>query len=306
MSQRALRRITSLVPFFGVLLATAPAFAQNPNCPPGGWFCADAQVGGGASGGTPAGTGASGGAKLDQLPPSGDASASGNGSSNAGNNVVIVQQPAAQPAAQAHVPQAAAAPPPPAPVVVVIPPPSYPRVKEWGLNLHLQGAMFGRRDSADNAGMGGIGLALRHRVTLPVMLEGSLDFYGGRDYNGDKRSETAMSLNALLFLMPRSRFGLYLLGGLGFASARIDRSDNYAANASYVSYDDRYSYFGGQAGLGLEWRLGKNVALNTDLRGFIRGRLGAEGTRPEFVSPDGRATNTSGGGLFNVGMSIYF
>ena len=85
-----------------------------------------------------------------------------------------------------------------------------------------------------------------------------------------------------------------------------------------TSVDNHYDYFGGQVGAGLELRLGRVVAFNADIRGFIRGRTDALAQRqPEFDSPAGcssqanfpgqcRTTNTSGGGLLTGGMTLYF
>ena len=49
------------------------------------------------------------------------------------------------------------------------------------------------------------------------------------------------------------------------------------------------------------------VALNFDMRGFIRGRIDDNKREyPEFVSNDGKTTNTSGGGLFQGGLTFYW
>ena len=40
------------------------------------------------------------------------------------------------------------------------------------------------------------------------LIEADVDFVGGQDYQGDDRSETAVTFNALLFLNPRSRVQL--------------------------------------------------------------------------------------------------
>jgi hypothetical protein len=57
--------------------------------------------------------------------------------------------------------------------------------------------------------------------------------------------------------------------------------------------------------LGVEHRMTRNLAINADLRGFVRGRTDNDGSY-EFVASDGRATNTSGGLLLNIGASLYF
>jgi hypothetical protein len=76
-------------------------------------------------------------------------------------------------------------------------------------------------------------------------------------------------------------------------------------SGTYYQSRAEYTYFGGFAGVGAEHRMSRSLAINVDLRGFVRGRQDG-GSQPEFVSADGRATNTSGGVLFNLGASLYF
>ena len=93
---------------------------------------------------------------------------------------------------------------------------------------------------------------------------------------------------------------LYFLAGFGWSGATV--TDNATGDQA------NYSYFGGQAGGGLEFRLGRHFALNADVRGFIRGRTDAGAQMaPEYVDPQtGRTTNTSGGGIITGGMTFYF
>lgn len=268
----------------------------SANCPPGSWFCESSPAP--AAGATGA---ASGSGQLQQLPPAdakpttGAAPAAGAAAPATGQPPVVIYQPGP-------------------PVVVVqgkaekpAPYPYTPRDadmkprREWGLNLHLQGTMMGQGKNND-AGMGGLGMGLRFRPHPVVAIEPSIDFYGGRDYNGYRRGETAFSINTLLFANPRSKVvQLYFPIGFGWSGARVvdDRSGPYEREMTY-------SYFGMSAGIGLEFRLARHFALNTDLRGFMRGRTDDDARRnPEFVDGN-RSTNTSGGGLFSLGMTFYF
>jgi hypothetical protein len=176
-----------------------------------------------------------------------------------------------------------------------------PKKREWGLNLHLGGLMMGRgRD--DNAGMAMVGLGLRFRPIPHLAMEGDLDFAGGRDFNGYRRSETAFTMNGLVFLNPKNKTQVYFLGGFGWSGARAvdDRM-------GYDRMEYKYGYFGVQGGVGLEFRLSKTVALNVDLRGFVRGRTDNDRRlNPEFVDGSGRSTNTSGGGLLQGGLTFYW
>jgi hypothetical protein len=261
---------------------TAPA---APGCPPGSWFCAE----------TP------------QVPA---AAAPG-----PGGQVVQVQTAPAQPAPPVVVYQ------PPPPVVVYqaprtqyysVPPPppvyyyrpKYHRHGEWGLNLHLEGAAFGHATNVPSGGsMWGGGIGLRYRPVPAFALETDLDFVGGRDYNDYLRNETATTINGLFFLNPRSRAQVYLLAGFGWSWAHVvdDLPTSIGAYGSSINYD----YFGGQGGLGLEFRASKHFALNFDARAFIRTRIDDNTSAPEFSS-NGQTTNTSAGALFTGGMTFYF
>ncbi len=257
---------------FALPVATNAHAQGDKDCAPGSWFCGET---------TPP---AAGNKDLQPLPTEGAAKTP--------PPPVVVYQP-------------------PPTTIVVQPreaPPAYyyvPRKpvvrREWGVNLHVGGLLLGKgRD--DNAGMAMVGLGLRFRPAPAFAIEADLDFAGGRDYNGYRRKETAFGFNGLVFLNPKSKTQVYLLGGFGWqgATAVDDRS-------GYDSTEYKYGYFGGQAGVGLEFRLSKVVALNFDMRGFIRGRIDDNKREyPEFVSNDGKTTNTSGGGLFQGGLTFYW
>jgi hypothetical protein len=264
----------------GLLAVSSLARADEPkkDCEPGSWFCGETQPQG------------SGGKGLEPLPADGPADAKA--AEKAPPPPVVVYQP-------------------PPPTVVVhardAPPPYYyvpkkaPPRKEWGLNLHAGGTMMGEgRDG--NAGMVLGGLGLRFRPIPQAAIEGVLDFAGGRDYNGYRRNETGFTLNGLIFLNPRNVTQVYLLGGFGWSGATAvdDRS-----GVDTVEY--HYGYFGMQAGIGLEFRLSKVVALNVDMRGLLRGRIDHDARfHPEFVSSSGKSTNASGAGLLQGGITFYW
>jgi hypothetical protein len=210
---------------------------------------------------------------------------------------VVVYQPA-PPVVVYQAPQRYYAVPPPPPAQVYYVRPRRQR-SEWGLNLHLEGATFGSRPNVSSDGIWGGGLGLRYRPVPVFALESDLDFVGGTDYNGFRRSETATTINGLFFLNPRSRAQVYLLAGFGWSWAHLDTGQDY-------------DYFGGQGGLGLEFRAGRHIALNFDARGFIRTRIDDQAQyQPEFTSgtpgtSSYQATNTSAGVLFTGGVTFYF
>jgi hypothetical protein len=276
---------TSLL--LGASLAAAQP-QQNANCPPGSWFCAESNAQTAAPAGQPV-------QPLQPL-PGGAPPVVQYQTSPAPPPVVVYQPP---PPVMVVTP---AHPEQPPPVYIYTPRDAYPRKNEWGLTLKLEGAMMGSRSNS-SSGMGGLGAGIRYKPIPAIGLEANLDFVGGRDYNGFRRGETAFTLNGILYVNPKSKLQLYFLGGFGWSAANVtDDSRGYDA-ATY-----HYGYFGGQAGVGLEWRLAKHFALMADLRGFIRGRID-DNTHyhPEFFDPaTGKTTNTSGGGLLTGGMAFYF
>lgn len=270
-----------------VVALAASATARADDCPPGSWFCGQGQAGGQQNG------------QLQPLPP----------------------PQAAQPTTPPPALPATAQPPPvivynnnnappaTAPVVRDQPPPyvyappkqAWPKKNEWGLNLHLGGAFFGKGRNND-AGAGVLGAGLRFKPIPQAGIQADLDLAGGRDYNGFRRGEVAFTINGLIFVNPKDKAQLYFLGGFGWAGATAVDDRNGYDRATY-----HYGYFGVQTGIGLEFRPTKNVALNADLRGFIRGRTDdARRSQPEFVDDQGRSTNTSGGGLLTGGITFYF
>jgi opacity protein-like surface antigen len=284
------------------LAAAQSAPSNGGSCPPGSWFCTEPPQ----QRATPAGQ------PVQSLQPLPDP-----------DSTEEAPEHPAPGAERKHAPPPVVVYQPP-PVAVVRPdePPRYeyrrpyhPAVSpphEWGLNLHFEGAMLGS-GAQGNASLGGVGAGLRFKPTRSFGIEADLDFAGGdHDYQGNKRSETAFMLNALLFLNPRSHAQIYLLAGMGWSGAHV------TCDSCSTALDRHYDYFGGQAGIGLELRLGRVLAFNADIRGFVRGRTdGMAQSQPEFDNPAGcstspsysgacRTTNTSGGGLLTGGMTLYF
>jgi len=191
------------------------------------------------------------------------------------------------------------------------PPPTLVRgpklYSKWGLNLRAEGAAMG--DGAkDNAGLGGLGISLRYRPVPAFGFDFGVDVIGGKDYNGFTRIETPLSLNAMIFVNPRSRVQFYLIGGGHLSHAQV-RSDSYSPLLEPTGdgkWGADYNYFGGQGGAGLEFRLGRRVGLSFDAMGFIRKRTD-DGRLPEYVDVNtGKTTNTSGGVLFRGGLNFWW
>lgn len=168
----------------------------------------------------------------------------------------------------------------------------------WSINLRVQGVMLGqaRRQSYD-ARMGGVGASLRYEVNPVLTLDLGLDSMLGRDYNGYDRSEGSLSLSSLLYLNQHRLVRTYAIVGLNSSIARVDLDGG----------DQSWSYFGAHAGLGLDIALARSVSLDLDLLGFMRGRTDGRAARePEFTDGSGRVSNTSGGGLLRAGVTLNF
>jgi hypothetical protein len=260
----------------GLALAAPSAFAQQA-CPPGSWLCADITIGGGVVAPPPVVAPA----PIYQVPPP---------------VVVVPPRPRVYlvppPPARVYI-----APPPvvvyqPAPVYqpqpqvvyyqqqqaprYVLPPP--PRRAYVGLQLGVAGSYIG-----NGSAMGGINGGLRFRGQGHFGGELTVGAYGGRDFNGDARTEVPVALNGLIYYNPQNRFQVFGVFGIGAGWARVDyTANNRPAHGGRTSGD--YGYIGGTLGLGAELQLSQRFSLFADIRGFIRTRIdeGARGTGPQL------------------------
>jgi hypothetical protein len=177
------------------------------------------------------------------------------------------------------------------------------------LNLRVEGALLGHSPAANSdSGLGGVGMSLRYRPTPGFAFDFGADVLAGNDYNGFARTETPVSLSSIVYLNPKSRVQLYLLGGAHYSHAEV-RSDV----ASYLlqpigggQFGASYDYVGGQGGGGLELRFGPHFSMSFDVLGFVRSRVG-DLAKPEFEDySTGRTSNTSGGALVRGGMTFWW
>jgi hypothetical protein len=264
----------------GLLLVTLPRVASaQERCEGGEWFCdepAEAPDNTGNNDDTQFDAGESNQAPAASDKPKDDAAS-------------------AEPHPKIHV--EAEAPPPPR---------RHWRRREWGLNLHLMGALMGDHPGkSPNAAMSGAGLELRYRTVPHFAFVAGGEFLGGTDWNGNRRSETGLLLGGMVFFNPASRFQLYMPMGIGFSSARVTMA---ATDQMLEEHETRYSYFGAYAGFGAELRIARRIALNLDIIGFVRTRTDVrEGDAPEYTDPNtGLTTNSSGGGLVRGGLTFYW
>jgi len=306
------------------LVLPATALAQEGDCPPGSWFCEEVdlepppldeedEVEPAPAPRAPAArkrrpqpsTNAPGRRPARPAPAqAGGSTVTVDGSAP----VVIVKEPGA-PDPQVVVIERRAA----EPALEPPPPPAPKKQRRWretfGLNLRLQGAAFGGADEsiAENSGMGGLGLSLRWRPSPYFAFDVGGDVMGGTDYYGRDRVETALSGSGLLYFNPQNRVQVYGIGGLHVAHAEVEATADSLPMSGWTWTNDSTigrDYVGGHAGLGIEFRLSRLVGLHFDVLGVVRQRVG-DGP-PEFVSPTGQTTDTSGAGLFRGGINFWW
>jgi hypothetical protein len=169
---------------------------------------------------------------------------------------------------------------------------------KWGAEFRLEGAPMGG-DAASNAGMAGFGLSLRPRPSPSFAVDIGVDFFGGRDFNGERRGEQSLVVDPMIFINGRGKVSPYFFAGLGLASARVEHPDGSLS---------RYSYIGANGGAGLEFHFWQRIAVDTDVLFFIRDHTDDDSARvPEFVDlATRRYTNTSKGAIIRVGLAYYW
>lgn len=215
---------------------------------------------------------------------------------------VVVQAP---PPVQPPVVVVQGQPPPPQQIVVVAPPPReppvvavqtrrerrvvYDLVPTFDMGFHLGGGVM----FSDRIGMGGLNAALRIRPERHIGIDIGTGFWYGSDYNGQEHWEMPLQADLLVFFNPEHMFQVYGVIGGGMSFGGTNTRD--------------LMYAGGEAGLGAELRLTRFFAINLDVRGFLRQRVG-DGA-PEFTQISGgrvQTTDTSGGVYGQLGMTFYF
>ena len=149
--------------------------------------------------------------------------------------------------------------------------------------------------------MAGATGALRLRPNPRYAVELGAGAYAGRDANGQDRFEMPITVDGMVFLNPQNALQAYLLAGVGVSKARTEGLNENTGSADAR----RMLHVGGQVGAGLEWRLSDNLAINADVRGFLRQRIDQE-EEPEFINAEtGEETDTSAGALATIGATFY-
>ena len=155
--------------------------------------------------------------------------------------------------------------------------------------------------------MGGLGFGFRFRPLPALAFDADVEMLKGTDHHGYYRSEGAFLLNTLVFFNPRDVLQIYALAGLGFSGAHVT-IEPHGGETSVNRYDEHYSYFGGQLGLGMEVRVSRKFAIAGDVLGFVRGRADDHWQElPEYVDRNTqRTSDDAGGGLLRIGVHFYW
>jgi hypothetical protein len=175
----------------------------------------------------------------------------------------------------------------------------YRRHRGFGFGARVGGGYAGLSD----IGMYGGGINLRYTASPSVGIELTVDAFGGTGYAGAERTEFPITLNVLWYLNPRSRFQVYILGGLGISIAEVEQN----------GYTDDPLYGGGEIGLGLELLLGNHFGITLDARGFVRtrmnereeGNLAHDGSCRTGDDGQTECTDLEAGAVFNLGVNFY-
>ncbi|MFW6051498.1 MAG: outer membrane beta-barrel protein [Myxococcota bacterium] len=275
------------------LLAARPAAAD---CDPGSRFCLDVDVQGSVQVGPPRGRHAQVVVVEEQPPPPPPPPAP--------PRVIVVEAETQQ--APPPEPPPPPAPPPPAEPdpahVPEMPPPEELPDPKLGVHVHVGGV------GARNVQMGGVTAGFRFRPWSHLAIDLGMGGYGGTDYNGLDRAEIPVTMDLLFYVNPQHRLQLYFLAGGGLSVAHAEGFNVHTGD--FQSRD--FAYVGGEAGVGLEWRIARRFALNADIRAFLRQRVDENDAQPEFVEyddagrPTGRTTDTSAGAIGTLGATFYF
>jgi hypothetical protein len=298
---------------------------QPADCPPGA-FCEKEEVpapeGVAPEGSAPQGTAPQGAAPAAQPAPAGEGRTvvlppPPPGSDPNAPRVVVVQPNTDKGPGQVVVYEHGSAPPhlTGQPVRPIPPPPPPPkemkrwrRHRQWGLNMRVDGVLLPRsRSDVESSGMGGIGLSLRYRPLPVFAIDVSSDFLGGTDSNGFDRQEVPFGVNAMIYPNPGDLAQFYAFGGISWSFARVfsDRIEPNLADGT----SDEYSYFGGQLGVGIEFRVSRLVGINIDGLAVMRTRTDSDGGGlfPEFFDAvDREGSNTAAFGMLRGGVTFWW
>ena len=113
---------------------------------------------------------------------------------------------------------------------------------------------------------GGIGVMVRYRPVEAIGLELSYSYYDDSFDENRERTTSVVQPSVQLFALPWSRVSPY--GSVGVTLAQRSYDDNWGNGDITTNTKVNDKAFGPHAGLGIEFALGENVALDLEGRGI--------------------------------------
>lgn len=173
---------------------------------------------------------------------------------------------------------------------------------QWAAGVHLTGVTTNQELNEEGVAFGGIGGHLRFR-NYRFGAELSLDVIGNSFLDGGvKRVSVPMQASALLYIIPRGVFNLYLLGGMQvvFSHVEWDLPNLYT--------DQTFTQFGLHAGVGGELNLSRHFALTADIRffGLMRSDQSGDGAYYEGIDKEAVVPHKTSGAQVNLGVLLRF
>lgn len=177
-------------------------------------------------------------------------------------------------------------------------PPAAPRKmrRRHALTLRATQAIAARSGGASGATSTGVGLGFRVRPIAWLGIEPALDLMRGYDERHASHSETILGTDLLLYLNPRDAVQVFGLAGAHLGLAQ--HSEYWSQSSS--------SYFGGQVGAGLEFRVTYLLSFNVNVVGYTRRLSGAELRESSADSEARPIPHASSGLALRAGVGFYF
>jgi hypothetical protein len=138
-------------------------------------------------------------------------------------------------------------------------------------------------------GDGGLGITAAYRPIEPLAFQVSWSYHDASWSQGSARVQQPLQLSAELYAFPWSRVSPYVLAGLTMTDRNLDQP--LGAAGPFQTED---SLWGPHAGLGIEFAIGKSVALDFDAR-FIG-----------YVNKPENDPSSAGAVTANMGLNVYF
>jgi opacity protein-like surface antigen len=149
------------------------------------------------------------------------------------------------------------------------------------------GSYLGAYEGSEGYGDFGLGLTARYRPEEAFGLELAVSKHDETWGTGTERSQMVSSASAQLFATPWSRVSPFLTGGLTMNNRSVD--ETYFDSQGMQTYEGNDTVWGPHVGLGIEFGIGQNVALDFEARA-----IGYVNNGPDDPTVPG-AVQTSGG-----------